>query len=66
MLYLADEGYIWGMKVIFRPLKKSINLKKGGILILLVVRSPKQISEPYDNLFWDFSNGGEKSGWNNT
>ena len=29
-----------------------------GILIFLVVKSPYKISEPYNNPFCDFSNGG--------
>ena len=31
-----------------------------GILIFLVVRGPYKISEPYDNPFCEFSNGGAK------
>ena len=31
-----------------------------GILIFLLLRSPRKISEPYDNPFWDFSNSGKK------
>ena len=31
-----------------------------GILIFLLLRSPCKISEPYDNPFWYFSNGGER------
>jgi hypothetical protein len=31
-----------------------------GILIFWWVRSPCKISEPYDEPFWDFSNGEEK------
>ena len=27
--------------------------------VVLLVRSPCKISEPYDNPFWDFSNGGK-------
>ena len=30
-----------------------------GIIIFLLVRSPCKILEPYDNPFWDFSNGRE-------
>ena len=31
-----------------------------GILIFLLLRSPRKILEPYDNPFWDFSNGGTR------
>jgi hypothetical protein len=31
-----------------------------GILIFLLLRSPCRISEPYDNPFWEKSDGGRR------
>jgi hypothetical protein len=36
------------------------NIFLGEILIFLLFRSPCKNSEPYNNPFWDFSNGIKK------
>jgi hypothetical protein len=44
-----------------RDQRQQNNERVGvGILLLLLVRSPCKILEPYDNPFWDLSNGGER------